>query len=138
MRYEDRSAMAFSVENRVPFLNRGLVELLFSLPEEHLLAADGTRKAVFRRAMRGIVPDSILDRRDKIGFSVPMVAWFDALRPWLAERVEHMASLPGVHQEDVVRQWRLIEARAPSGDRWRVWRYVSLSMWAERFGAKFV
>jgi asparagine synthase (glutamine-hydrolysing) len=138
MRYEDRSAMAFSVENRVPFLNRGLVELLFSLPEEHLLAADGTRKAVFRRAMRGIVPDSILDRRDKIGFSVPMAAWFDALRPWMAERVEHMASLPGVRQEDVVRRWRMIEARDPSADLWRVWRYVSLSMWAERFGAKFV
>ncbi|TFG51490.1 MAG: asparagine synthase (glutamine-hydrolyzing) [Gemmatimonadales bacterium] len=138
MRYEDRSAMAFSVENRVPFLNPALVQLLFSLPEEYLLAADGTRKAVFRRAMRGIVPDAILDRRDKIGFSVPMTAWFDALAPWIAERVEHVRGLPGVQSAEIARQWRAVEARNPSADRWLVWRCVSLSMWAERFGATFV
>ncbi len=138
MRYEDRSAMAFSVENRVPFLSPALVQLLFSLPEEYLLAADGTRKAVFRRAMRELVPDSILDRRNKIGFSVPMASWFDALRPWIAERVEHVSGLPGVHSEEVARQWRAVEARDPSADRWLVWRCVSLSMWAERFEARFV
>ena len=138
MRYEDRSAMAFSVENRVPFLNPALVQLLFSLPEEYLLAADGTRKAVFRRAMRGLVPDSILDRRDKIGFSVPMTAWFDALRPWIADRVEHVRGLPGIHGAELVRQWRAVEARDHSADRWLVWRCVSLSTWAERFGATFV
>jgi hypothetical protein len=67
-----------------------------------------------------------------------MAAWFDALRPWMGERVTHLAGMPGVHGEDVVRQWRAVEARDPAADRWRVWRYVSLSTWAERFGAKFV
>ena len=75
------------------------MQLLFSLPEEYLVAADGTRKAVFRQAMRGLVPDVILDRRDKIGFSVPTVDWFDALRPWINGRLEHVIGLGGAESE---------------------------------------
>ena len=135
LRYEDRNAMAFSLENRVPFLTPALVQLLFSLPEEYLLAADGTRKAVFRQAMRGIVPDLVLDRRDKIGFSVPMRSWFAALHPWIAERLEHVGALPGVRAVEVQRRWR---GDGRPVDPYMVWRCVSLSTWAERFGARFV
>lgn len=135
MRYEDRNAMAFSLENRVPFLTPALVQLLFSLPEEYLVAEDGTRKAVFRRAMRGIVPDVVLDRRDKIGFSVPMRSWFEALQPWIAERLEHVGGLPGVRVGEVRRRWRG-DGQPP--DPYVVWRCVSLSTWAEHFGARFV
>jgi asparagine synthase (glutamine-hydrolysing) len=137
MRYEDRNAMAFSLENRVPFLTTPLVDLLFSLPEEHLLALDGTRKAVFRHAMRGIVPDSILDRRDKIGFSVPMMAWFESLRPWVSDRLSLAARLPCLigHQVDM-RRMALLSGR-PWGDPFLAWRWVSLATWAERSGAVF-
>ena len=135
LRYEDRNAMAFSLENRVPFLNSALVHLLFSLPEEYLLAEDGTRKAVFRQAMRGIVPDVVLDRRDKLGFSVPMGSWFEALTPWIAERLRHVGGLPGLIPEEIRRRW-LGEGRP--ADPYMVWRCVSLSIWAERFDARFV
>jgi asparagine synthase (glutamine-hydrolysing) len=138
MRYEDRSAMAFSIENRVPFLTPPLAELLLSLPEEYLLAGDGTRKAVFREAMRGLVPDAILDRRDKIGFSVPMAAWFDALRPWIGDRLAHVGGLPGLRAAKAQQWRRALAAGAPGPDRWLLWRCVSLGTWAERFGARFV
>ena len=135
MRYEDRNAMAFSLENRVPFLTMPLVELLFSLPEEQLLAADGTRKAVFREAMRGIVPETILNRRDKIGFSVPSMAWFEALRPWISERLSDVARLPClVSQQVEIRRLALLSGKS-WGDPTLVWRWVSLGTWAERFGA---
>jgi asparagine synthase (glutamine-hydrolysing) len=135
MRYEDRNAMAFSLENRVPFLYAPLVELLFSLPEQHVLAADGTRKAVFRQAMRGIVPDSILDRRDKIGFSVPSTAWFDALRPWMSERLSLAAGLPCLDGQQVQMQRLALLAGKSWADPTLIWRWVSLATWAERFGA---
>src|SRR5215208_3710468 len=54
LRYEDRNSMAFSIESRVPFLTPELANFALSLPEEHIVAPDGTSKAVFRRAMRGI------------------------------------------------------------------------------------
>ena len=63
--------MLNSIEARVPFLSRDLIEFLFKLPEDFLVSNDGRTKSVFRSAMRGIVPSEILDRKDKIGFAVP-------------------------------------------------------------------
>lgn len=76
LRYADRNSMAFSIESRVPFLTTPLVEFCLGLPDEFLISKDGTSKAVFRAAMRGIVPDAILDRKDKIGFEAPEAQWF--------------------------------------------------------------
>jgi len=67
--------MRWSVEARVPFLTIELAEFVLSLPESFLVSADGETKSIFRAAMRGIVPDEILDRRDKIGFETPEKAW---------------------------------------------------------------
>ena len=84
LRHGDRNSMHFSIESRVPFLDRALVEFALSLPEDHLIGADGTSKNVLRRALRGIVPDQILDRRDKVGFSTPEQAWLSkANSPYL-------------------------------------------------------
>ena len=62
--------MAFARETRLPFLDHRLVELVMTRPIE-LSYRDGESKWVLRRAMRGIVPDEILDRRDKVGFATP-------------------------------------------------------------------
>jgi asparagine synthase (glutamine-hydrolysing) len=75
LRYADRNAMAFSREPRLPFLDHRLVELCASLPTEYLLEG-GESKKVMRAAMRGIVPDVILDRKDKVGFATPWANWW--------------------------------------------------------------
>lgn len=69
LRQGDRNAMTHSVENRVPFLDEDLVQYIWSLPDEFLLSNKGVTKHIFREAMRGIVPDKIIDRKDKVGFS---------------------------------------------------------------------
>lgn len=80
LRYGDRNAMRFSIENRVPFLTLPIAEFVLSLPEQYLIAENGETKSVFRAAMRGIVPDAVLDRRDKVGFDVPMKEWVPHLK----------------------------------------------------------
>ena len=137
VRFEDRSAMSFSLENRVPFLTPQLVQLLYSLPEEYLVTPDGTRKAVFRHAMRGLVPDQILDRRDKVGFSIPAIDWFDSLQPWIAGRLEHVIGLGGVRRSALERRWKELGRVGRLANAPLIWRCVSLSLWAERFGARF-
>jgi asparagine synthase (glutamine-hydrolysing) len=127
--------MAASLENRVPFLSTPLVELLFSLPESYLLAPDGTRKAVFRKAMRGIVPDAILDRRDKIGFSVPIAAWFEALRPWMADRLSLAAALPCLERPRIELRRLALMSNRSWGDPYLIWRLVSVATWIEQTGA---
>ena len=75
LRYADRNAMAFSRESRLPFLDHRLVELCATLPTSYLLDR-GESKKVMRGAMRGIVPDVILDRKDKVGFATPWANWW--------------------------------------------------------------
>lgn len=87
LRHGDRNSMRFSVESRVPFLTLEMVELALSLPESYLISAQGETKSVFRAAMRGIVPDDVLDHKDKIGFATPEQEWLmsmpDEIRSWL-------------------------------------------------------
>lgn len=75
---EDLNAMFFPVENRSPFLDRGLFEFSMKIPTP-LLMRNEFPKAVLREAMRGIVPDKILDNPRKVGFNVPLSDLFDWL-----------------------------------------------------------
>lgn len=68
---DDLNAMYYSIENRAPFLDRQLFEFSHSIPTKHLVQ-DGRAKAVLREAMRGIVPDPILDNKRKVGFNAPV------------------------------------------------------------------
>jgi asparagine synthase (glutamine-hydrolysing) len=86
LRNYDRMSMAHGVEVRMPFLDWRLVTFAFSLPEESLLGQQYT-KLVLRRAMVDRIPQSILTRRDKIGFSAPISQWWvtDPWRQWRAD-----------------------------------------------------
>lgn len=70
----DRMSMAHSIEARVPLLDHKLVEFAATIPPE-LKLRQGTTKYIFKRAMRGILPDQIIDR-PKHGFAVPLGRWF--------------------------------------------------------------
>jgi asparagine synthase (glutamine-hydrolysing) len=74
LHFEDRSSMAFSIETRLPLLDYRVVELGLRLPVAAKVAG-GQGKAILRQAMRGLVPDVIIDRRDKIGFAAPDRQW---------------------------------------------------------------
>lgn len=67
LHYEDRVSMAFSIENRVPFLNHRLIEFVHSLPDEDLLFL-GQTKYILRASLNGLLPKPIADRIDKQGF----------------------------------------------------------------------
>jgi asparagine synthase (glutamine-hydrolysing) len=77
---DDLNAMYFSIENRSPFLDRGLFEYASSIPTRHLIR-DAFAKSVLRDAMRGIVPDPILDNRRKVGFNAPILDFLDVGDP---------------------------------------------------------
>jgi asparagine synthase (glutamine-hydrolysing) len=74
LHYEDRMSMSQSVEMRVPFLDYRLVECLARVhPSEKF--EGGWTKAIFRRAIEGLVPPGVQYRRDKKGFDVPEDRW---------------------------------------------------------------
>src|SRR3546814_19975436 len=65
--------MAVSLEARVPFLSRSVIEFAFGLPESFIYR-DGVLKGGLKLAYRDILPAEILDRGKK-GFSIPMHVW---------------------------------------------------------------
>jgi len=69
----DRMSMANSLETRAPFLDTDVMELAFSMPGS-LKIRNGQRKYVLRRAMKDLLPQSVLGRA-KEGFSIPMKTW---------------------------------------------------------------
>jgi asparagine synthase (glutamine-hydrolysing) len=77
---DDLNAMYYSIENRSPFLDRRLFEFTASIPTRHLIR-DGAAKAVLRDAMRGIVPDRIVNNRRKVGFNAPIFSYLDVRNP---------------------------------------------------------
>lgn len=138
LRYEDRNSMASSVESRVPFLTPDLVNFLQRLPEEYIIAPDGTSKAVFRKAMRGIVPDVILDRRDKLGFVTPESSWLKLLDGWVRAILGSEAAhqIPFLNLGIALEEWDSIrKGRRPLD--FRVWRWVNLIRWTEEFGVVY-
>jgi len=66
--------MAHSLEARLPFLDYNVVEFTLGLPEEYKLEM-GITKRVLREAIRGIIPESIRGRIDKLGFVTPEEVW---------------------------------------------------------------
>jgi asparagine synthase (glutamine-hydrolysing) len=88
---DDLVAMYYSIENRSPFLDRELFEFALSIPTRHLIA-QGRAKFVLREAMRGIVPDLILDNPRKVGFNAPIESLLDVDDP--AVRAELLADGP--------------------------------------------
>ncbi|VEG89673.1 asparagine synthase (glutamine-hydrolyzing) [Legionella spiritensis] len=76
LRYEDRNSMRFSIESRVPFLNMELVEFVLSLPA-NFRVRNGYTKAVLREALKGVIPEQVRNRVDKLGFPAPDVQWMN-------------------------------------------------------------
>jgi asparagine synthase (glutamine-hydrolysing) len=74
---DDLNAMYFSIENRSPFLDRGLFEFCYQIPSR-LLMRDGYAKIILRDAMKGIVPAPIITNRRKVGFNAGILSFLDA------------------------------------------------------------
>ncbi len=77
LHFEDRNSMAHSVEARVPFLDYRLVDFCMSLPPEYKISK-GIRKSLLRKSMDEVLPKSILQRYDKLGFVSPQEEWIEA------------------------------------------------------------
>lgn len=71
---EDRTSMAASIESRVPLLDHRIVEFMATIPP-NIKFANGRMKHLFKEAVRSSVPQSIFERKDKMGFPTPLTQW---------------------------------------------------------------
>ena len=136
LHWEDRNSMAHAIEARVPFLDHRLVEFSLRLGNDHKIVG-GDTKRVLRRAMKGILPERVRQRRDKLGFSTPEETWFRGpLRGAIIDGIEAtLRAYPGLLNTVGVRAFAadMLEGRRPVD--FTLWRIASLSLWNSQVGA---
>ncbi|MGC9114318.1 MAG: asparagine synthase (glutamine-hydrolyzing) [Candidatus Micrarchaeia archaeon] len=134
LHYEDRNSMAFSIEARLPFLDYRLVDYLYSLPADQKIR-NGVTKFVLRNAMKGILPERIRARIDKIGFATPEDNWLlgearNEVRSILAS--ESFGKRKYFNQEKVLAGFDDFAAGRKKIGR-LIWRFVCLELWLREF-----
>ncbi|WP_058235242.1 asparagine synthase (glutamine-hydrolyzing) [Devriesea agamarum] len=134
LRYEDKNTMRFSLEGRVPFLDKEVVKFLFSLSDDAIIHA-GWNKRALRDATRGLLPGSISGRRNKIGFTTPQDEWFRSMHSEIRSILasESFGSRPWFDQKAILAAFddyiagRIGNANAP------LWRLVNVELWMREF-----
>ena len=128
----DRTSMAVSLEARVPLLDVDLVEFALSIPGDLRVTA-GESKRLYRRAIRGIVPDFVLSA-PKRGFAVPLAQWF---RGPLQHRIQALRTPTAAIEQylDVRAVERLVTEHAIGRRDHSVllWRLIVLNYWLSAF-----
>lgn len=126
----DRNSMRWSVESRMPFADYPrLIRKVFSLPSEWKIR-EGQTKYLLRQAAREWVPAGILERKDKVGFAAPNVAWLQAaLRQqrlyWDSAQNEH----PWINGKEFHRQALRFLDNPVGMDPSVLWRALALQIW---------
>ena len=134
LRYEDRNTMRFSLEGRVPFIDKELLKYLFSLDESAILNA-GWNKNILRESMKGILPEKIRARRNKIGFTTPEGEWFKKIHEDLEKILasDEFAHRKYFNQLEVLRQFKLDEKGKGDYGSMAFWRIINVELWLREF-----
>jgi asparagine synthase (glutamine-hydrolysing) len=137
LRWEDRCSMQYSVESRTPFSDDiNLIEYVFSIPGAYKIHK-GWSKALFRDAMKGILPEEIRTRRDKLGFTTPQSDWLQHIHPLMKARIADLCTTDDtqlIDHQRLLKNWELIF----STPRLRkaqdlAWRYLNFLLWKKMF-----
>src|SRR5260221_3866231 len=125
----DRMTMAHGLEARSPFLDTALIEFGASLPDR-LRMRLGKGKLLLRRAMKDVLPPAILTRR-KMGFGVPLAAWFrDDLNGLVRERlIDHGSPIYEYLRPDPVADLVNRHMRSAADLSPQIWSLLTLESW---------
>lgn len=135
LQYEDRNAMRFSIESRVPFLDHRLVEWSIAQPVEQKIS-NGWTKFPIRMALENQGLASLAWRKDKLGFVAPQEKWREELGHELTKSVLEM-ELPGIFDPEAIRQLLSQKIGSNSGLS-EFWRIFALLRWMELYKVNLV
>lgn len=130
LQVEDRVSMAHGLESRVPFLDHPLVEFAATMPAD-IKFKDGTMKQVLKNAMRPVLPDVIVDRKDKMGFPTPLTEW---LKGEAHDFAQSVFSSPRAQARELVNNKLVLDGLAKETKFGRkAWGLLCLELWQQEF-----
>jgi asparagine synthase (glutamine-hydrolysing) len=133
----DVATMAYSLEARSPFLDHRFMEFMARVPTRYKLRG-GRSKHLLKTALRGILPDPVLDR-PKMGFGVPLGDWLrTSLKELLMDTVLSARALErGYVREGAVRQMVDEQLRGSNEFQYPLWDLLQLELWHRTFIDRF-
>lgn len=133
LQVEDRMSMAHGLESRVPLLDHPLVEFVATVPAD-LKFQGGHLKHLLKNSYRRELPTSILQRRDKMGFPVPLKEWFgNELRPFVLDVLSNTHS----RQREYLNTSEILKNFGEESQFSRkIWGLLSLELWQQEFHDK--
>lgn len=132
--YDDRQSMAHGIEARAPFMDYRLVEFAFSLNSDYKVNKD-YNKLIVRAYAQDKVVESIVERKDKMGFTSPQILWQrTSWKQILDEEFSYIEKngLFDLNKKDILYDYRNYQKNG-SGDPWIIWRWFALSRWRRLF-----
>lgn len=130
LRHSDRNSMHWSIESRVPFLTPGLSTLGLNVPENYLVSNSGETKHLLRLALKGIVDQEVIDRKDKIGFETPKDEWMAKLISRKSDVLDGAIDIDFLDSEKS-RKFLLSESTGDSRQINLKWRLFNLIRWKQ-------
>ncbi len=130
LQVEDRTSMAVSLESRVPLLDHRIAELVTRMPPA-MRFKGGDSKRIFRESIQSYIPPAVFERRDKMGFPVPLTEWLAGpIRDFVGDvLLGSRARQRGLYQMDGVE--KLLAKNASFGRP--LWGLLSLELWYQAF-----
>jgi asparagine synthase (glutamine-hydrolysing) len=130
LQVEDRVSMASGLESRVPFLDHPIVELAATIPADTKFK-DGTMKQVIKNAVSDVLPSVIVERKDKMGFPVPLVQWINGEAN---EFVREVFSSRQAMSRELINNRLVMEGLSaePKFGR-KAWGLLCLELWQQEF-----
>ena len=133
LQVEDRMSMAHGLESRVPLLDHPLVEFAATVPAD-MKFKNGNMKHLLKQVFPQEIPKPILNRRDKMGFPVPIKEWFEKdLKDFVMDTFRTMGirHRPFINSGSVLKNFGK-EARFSR----KTWGLMSLELWHQAFHDK--
>ncbi len=130
LQVEDRVSMAASLESRVPLLDRRIVDLISHIPAA-MKFKGGEMKHLLKKAVKDILPPSIFNRKDKMGFPVPLHIWMknDEVSGFVRDILQSQkAKERGIFNPDKIDI--LLNSERPYGRA--LWGLLSLELWFQQ------
>ena len=130
LQVEDRMSMAHGLESRVPFLDHSVVELAATIPAD-IKFKGGQMKHFIKSTFDSDLPTSLMQRRDKMGFPVPLKEWFSGE---LHGMVEDVFQTQKTRHREFFNSAAIL-ANFDKGDRFsrKTWGLLSLELWHQQF-----
>ncbi len=131
--YTDRASMAASVEVRVPFIDKEVVELAMRIPA-HLKYEKGVSKYILRKAAEQYLPQDII-YRPKASFGAPIRSWINgALRPMIDELLsEQSIAQRGIFQYGYVKKLIDDDRNGKEDNAYRIYQLITLELWFRNY-----